>query len=258
MLWSDASLYCFVCCVVGLFLLLNNLSYISLGSVLGVYTKRVPMGMIASTIFSQISLVAAGFFNKLPPALDWIRYISPFYWSFRGILKSCFKWSDTLECFKGSSDVGANQCYLEFHPAIDQYKSRGINVATYNDSSSNTVYVEYLALVFLLLFMNSLIFLKAWFVNKSFQGQSDSLVTYSRSRIPFTRHALYRSTSVSNQKEGALDNKESLTQMVRNDLTQTVRSDLTQTVRSDLPKTVRSELDNTFHNEMMRQGNSFG
>ena len=69
---------------------------------------------------------------------------------FRGILKSCFKWNDTLECFKGSSEVGANQCYLEYHVAIDQYKERGINVATYNDSSSNTVYLEYICLVLLL------------------------------------------------------------------------------------------------------------
>ena len=60
---------------IGLFLLLNNLCYISLGAVLGVYSKRVPQGMIASTIFSQTSLVAAGFYTKLPPALDWIRYI---------------------------------------------------------------------------------------------------------------------------------------------------------------------------------------
>jgi len=159
--------------LVGLFLLLNNLCYISLGSVLGVYSKRVPQGMIASTIVSQISLVAAGFFTKLPPALDWIRYISPFYWSFRGILKSCFKWNDTLECFKGSAEVGATQCYLEYHAAIDQYKERGINVATYNDPTSNTVYLEYICLVLLLLCMNILIFLKAWFVCKSFERQSN-------------------------------------------------------------------------------------
>ena len=69
---------------VGLFLVLNNLCYISLGSVLGVYSRSVPQGMIASTTFSQTSLVAAGFYTKLPPALDWIRYISPFYWTFRG------------------------------------------------------------------------------------------------------------------------------------------------------------------------------
>jgi len=70
--------------LVGLFLVLNNLCYISLGSMLGVYSRRVPQGMIASTIFSQTSLVAAGFYTKLPPALDWVRYISPFYWTFRG------------------------------------------------------------------------------------------------------------------------------------------------------------------------------
>lgn len=159
--------------LVGLFLLLNNLCYISLGSVLGVYSKRVPQGMIASTIFSQTSLVAAGFYTKLPAALDWIRYASPFYWAFRGILKSCFKWNDTLECFKGSSEVGANQCFLEYHPAIDQYKERGINVATYNDTSSDSITLEFIALLLLLFTLNFLIYAKAWFTRKRLEGQVD-------------------------------------------------------------------------------------
>jgi len=159
--------------LVGLFLLLNNLCYISLGSVLGVYSKRIPQGMIASTIFSQTSLVAAGFYTTLPPALDWIRYISPFYWTFRGILKSCFKWNDTLECIKGSSEVGANQCFLEYHPAIDQYKERGLHVATYNDSSSDSISLEFVALVLLLTILNFLIYAKAWVTCKRFERQPD-------------------------------------------------------------------------------------
>lgn len=158
--------------LVGLFLLLNNLCYISLGSILGIYSKQVSTGMIASTIFSQTSLVAAGFYTKLPPALDWIRYISPFYWSFRGILKSTFQWHDTVECFKGSSEVGANQCFLEFHPVIDQYKERGINVATYNDSSSDSISLEFAALILLLFILNFLIYAKAWFICKSLKRQA--------------------------------------------------------------------------------------
>jgi len=168
--------------LVGLFLLLNNLCYISLGSVLGVYCKRVPLGMIASTIFSQTSLVAAGFYTQLPPALDWIRYISPFYWSYRGILKSALKWNDTVECFKGTSEVGANQCYLEYHVAIDQYKERGLNVAMYNDPSS-TVYLEFICLISLLIFMNSLIFLKAWLVSRSFGRPSNRAAPVTERRL---------------------------------------------------------------------------
>jgi hypothetical protein len=159
--------------LVGLFLLLNNLCYISLGMVLGVYSKQVSEGMITSTIFSQTSLVAAGFYTKLPPALDWIRYISPFYWTFRGLLKTSFQWHDTVECFKGSSEVGANQCFLEYHPAIDQYKERGINVATYNDSSSDSISLEFAALILLLIILNFLIYAKAWFICKSFRRQAD-------------------------------------------------------------------------------------
>lgn len=149
--------------MVGLFLVLNNLCYIALGSALGAYFE-VAQGMIASTILSQTSLVAAGFFTKLPRALDWIKYISPFYWSFRGIIKSCLKWNDSIECFKGSSDVGATQCHVEYHAAIDQYKERGINVATYNDPTSENVHEEYLCLVALLIGMYGLVFVRVWYV----------------------------------------------------------------------------------------------
>ena len=85
---------------------------------------------------------------------------SSYFSSCQGILKSCFKWNDSLECFKGNSEVGSNQCYLEQHAAIDQYKERGINVATFNDASSKSVSLEFLALVLLLAFLNSLIFIK--------------------------------------------------------------------------------------------------
>jgi hypothetical protein len=55
---------------VGLFLVLNNICFVSLGSLLGALLKSIPQGMIASTIVSQTKLVAAGFFTKLPPALN--------------------------------------------------------------------------------------------------------------------------------------------------------------------------------------------
>ena len=88
------------------------------------------------------------------------------------MIKSCFNWNDTLECFKGSSEVGANQCYLESHAAIEQYRERGINVAAYTDPSSKTVHVEYICLISLLLFLNSLIFMKVWLVSRRLERQS--------------------------------------------------------------------------------------
>lgn len=119
---------------------------------------------------------------------------------FRGILKSCFKWNDTLECFKGSSEVGANQCYLEYHVAIDQYKERGINVATYNDSLSNTVYLEYICLVLLLVFMNFLIYMKAWLVNRGLNRHSNSGME--------PRRRLSRRDSITNVILSRFDNEE--------------------------------------------------
>lgn len=107
--------------------------------------------------------------------------------SYRGILKSCFKWNDTVECFKGSSEVGANQCYLEYHNAIDQYKKRGINVAMYNDPSSNKVYLEYICLVMLLLFMNVLIYIKAWLLNRSFEKKANQAEVVGTNGLPQSR-----------------------------------------------------------------------
>lgn len=143
----------------GIFLMLNNLCYISLGSFLGVTSKELSRGMIASTVFSQTSLVAAGFYTTLPRGLDLIRYVSPIFWTFRGILKSSFTWSDTFECVRGQSDVGVNNCFLEFNPIIDRYKQRGINVATFNDPQSQEIYLEVGALIFLFVAMQVLIYL---------------------------------------------------------------------------------------------------
>ena len=116
-------------------------------------------------------------------------------------MKSCFKWNDTLECFKGSSEVGANQCYLEYHVAIDQYKERGINVATYNDSSSNTVYLEYICLVLLLVFMNFLIYMKSWLVNRGLNRHSNSGMEPRRRRLS-------RRDSITNVILSRFDNEE--------------------------------------------------
>ena len=150
----------FVIVKYGVFLMLNNLCYISLGSFLGVTSKKLPRGMIASTVFSQTSLVAAGFYTTLPPGLGMIRYVSPIFWTFRGILKSSFSWSDTFECIRGQSDVGVNQCFLEFNVGIDRYKQRGINVATFNDPDSEKIFLEITALVCLYTGMQMLIYLR--------------------------------------------------------------------------------------------------
>jgi hypothetical protein len=155
-------LYCFVCFPmagiagdvtvvfeIGALLALNNLCYISIGAVIGTVFASVPLGMIASTIISQTSLVAAGFYTTLPPMIEYIRYVSPVFWTFKGILKASYHWSDTYKCTKGQTDVGVNQCFLEFNPGIDTLKTRGIEVATFNDVSSDKTYVEFLVLILL-------------------------------------------------------------------------------------------------------------
>jgi hypothetical protein len=131
---------------IGFLLALNNCCYIALGAVFGALSPTVSFGMIGATLFAQTTVICAGFFTKLPALVGWIRYISPIYYAFKGIVKSAYKWDDTYKCLKGQSSVGPNECYLEESAAIDDYKQRGINVATFGDPSSSRIHTEIIML----------------------------------------------------------------------------------------------------------------
>ena len=130
----------------GMLLSLNAMCYIALGSLLGTAIKKIPIGMIAATILSQISMVCAGFYTTLPQSISYMRFISPVYYTFGGLLKEVYQWSDSFKCAWGDSEVGVTQCFLEFHVAIDRFKQRGINVATYNDPRSDKILPELIRL----------------------------------------------------------------------------------------------------------------
>ncbi len=135
--------------VIGIFLALNNMCYIALGAVFATVLPTVSLAMIGATLFAQTTVICAGFFTQLPAAVGWIRYISPIFYTFKGIVKLTYKWDDTYKCAKGQSVVGPNDCFLEESAAIDDYKQRGINVATFGDKSSSLVYKEILFLILL-------------------------------------------------------------------------------------------------------------
>ena len=148
--------------IMGIFLALNNMCYVSLGGTLGILFDSIPLGMSMSTIVSQTTLVAAGFYTHLPLGVSWIRYVSPVFWTYRGIVKTALRWTDTYACVKGQSDIGSNQCYLEFSPGIDALKKRGINLATFNDSKSDEVYLEATMLCLLFLGLQIMMFGISW------------------------------------------------------------------------------------------------
>mmetsp|Transcript_21803 Transcript_21803/g.46051 ORF Transcript_21803/g.46051 Transcript_21803/m.46051 type:complete len:647 (-) Transcript_21803:43-1983(-) len=146
----------------GFLLALNNACYVSLGSMLGSLAPSVPYALICSTITAQTSLIAAGFYTHLPPVIEYFRYVSPLFWCYKGILKSSYRWNDTYDCFFGSSDVGANQCFLEYNLGIDQTKKRGIEVATFNDEQSDKIYIECLALVAIFWVLQLMVLFRLW------------------------------------------------------------------------------------------------
>ncbi|VEU38467.1 unnamed protein product [Pseudo-nitzschia multistriata] len=144
---------------IGMLLCLNNAAYISLGSCLGVLFPSIPQGMIASTLFSQTSLVAAGFYTTLPVYLSWIRYSSPVFWTFSGIVKAAYTWSDTYKCIKGSNLAGNNRCFIETSPVIDDMKERGINAAVYGDAQSDNIWLQVCMLILLLFLLQTTIYI---------------------------------------------------------------------------------------------------
>ena len=125
-----------------LFLAMNNICYIAIGGFFGTLMPTVNLGMIGATLFAQSTVICAGFFTQLPFFLGWIRFISPIFYAFKGIVKSAYNWDDTFQCPKGDAASGATQCFMELNTAIDDYKQRGINVATLGDPTSSNIYVE--------------------------------------------------------------------------------------------------------------------
>jgi hypothetical protein len=137
---------------------LNALCYIGMGGVMGVMMPSIPLGMITCTLFAQTSLICAGFYTTLPHFLHVVRFLSPVYHTFSGLLKSSYKWNDTFECLIGDSDVGANKCFLERSGSIEDLKSRGINVATFGDADSRSIFWEMVFLIFYYVAAQFLIF----------------------------------------------------------------------------------------------------
>ena len=81
----------------------------------------------------------------------------------RGLLKSVYRRSDTYECVNGSSsDIGANDCFIESDSLIQQYKRRGLDVVgTHNDADS--IRTESIALIALSLGLLMIIFCRCFF-----------------------------------------------------------------------------------------------
>lgn len=120
-------------------------------------------------------MICAGFFTLLPPAVGWIRYISPIFWTFSGIIKTAYKYYDTYECVKGNSAVGYNQCFLEQNGGIDNYKTRGINVAAFGDDTSESIHVQIIMLIVLYSSMQLIVYIYHHLrIKRSLEGNTSS------------------------------------------------------------------------------------
>ena len=137
--------------------MLNNACYIAISAMFGTLMSNISLGMIIATLFGQTSVICAGFFTELPKPVGWIRYISPIFYAFKAIVKSTYHWSDNYKCPKGVSVIGTNECFLEQSAAIDDYKQRGINVATFGYSNSSQIYLEVIVLLLLFISFQALI-----------------------------------------------------------------------------------------------------
>ena len=166
------------------FLSLNNSCYISIGAVFGTVMPTVSLGMIGATLFGQTTVICAGFFTELPSFIGWFRYISPIFYTFKGIVKKAYQWDDTYQCVKGDSLFGANSCPLEINPAIDDYKERGINVATFGDPSSSAVYMEFILLIVLFSSFQGIVILYHYFrITRNIRKKESTEVNLTQTKL---------------------------------------------------------------------------
>lgn len=128
--------------VIGL-IVFNNLCYISFGSVVGTIVPVTQVGMITSTLYSQMSLVCAGFYTTLPIWLNWFRYISYVYYTYSGIVRGVYQSTDSYQCNTGDLRVGQDWCLIETAGVIEDMKIRGINTADSSDPNSSNVSLSF-------------------------------------------------------------------------------------------------------------------
>jgi FtsP/CotA-like multicopper oxidase with cupredoxin domain len=140
-------------------IIMNNLCYISFGAVIGTIVPVVQVAMISSTLYSQMSLVCAGFYTTLPLWLSWFRYVSYVFYTYSGIVKGVYRSTDSYECFFGDSRVGQDWCLLETAGVIEDMKIRGINTADSGDPNSSDVSLSFGMLIFYYFFNGFLLFL---------------------------------------------------------------------------------------------------
>ena len=154
--------------------------------------------MIVSTLVSQTSLLAAGFYTTLPPVINIFHYISPVSYTYSGILKATLRTGDTYKCERGGqSDVGANQCYIEQSAGIDILKRRGINVATFNDPSTESIWKEVMILVGLYIILNiAILGILLFRISRQRKGGAD-MIEQEREREQDIEHFLQRNNSLS-------------------------------------------------------------
>jgi hypothetical protein len=141
-------------------------------------------------------VICAGFFTLLPPAVGWIRYISPIFWTFSGIIKTAYKYYDTYECVKGNSAVGYNQCFLEQNGGIDNYKTRGINVAAFGDDTSESIHIQIIMLIVLFSSMQLIMYVYHHLrIKRSLEGNTSSQfdVEYERALEDLGRKSMFLS-----------------------------------------------------------------
>jgi len=174
---------------ISLLLAMNNCCYIAIGAMCGTIMPSIHLAMIVSTLYAQMTVICAGFFTRIPRSIEPVRNISPIYHAFKGIVKLAYKWDDTYECIKGQSSAGPTQCFLEQSAVIDDYKERGINVATFGDRTSGQIYMEYVSLVALFIVFNMVVILYHLIkIKKTSSKQDDEkCISYADSHAEFQR-----------------------------------------------------------------------
>merc|ERR1712066_1111510 len=85
---------------------LNAICYISIGSFFGTLLSKVPVAMICCSIYAHLALLCAGFFTTTPKHLEWAKGFAVSRYTFTGLMRLAFKWTDSYKCLVGDIRIG--------------------------------------------------------------------------------------------------------------------------------------------------------
>lgn len=140
---------------------------------------------ICSTLYAQLSLVCAGFYRTIPHWLQWFHLFSYVFYTYSGILKGVYRYSDSYECRAGDSRVGQQWCLIETSGLIEDMQIRGINAADSTDCEAAKNVSSCIGMLLSFYLINCLLLIGALFykLNVSYRNTPQDITNINNGNV---------------------------------------------------------------------------